>query len=68
MPDTDLFFMTAIELSKLLRRKKMSSLELIRMFLERLAQLGPKYNALAELTPDLAIEQAKRADRVLRRG
>ncbi len=68
MPDTDLFLMTATELSKLLRRKKMSSLELTRMFLERLEQLGPKYNALAELTPELALAQAKRADRALRKG
>jgi len=68
MTDTDLFFMTATELSKLLRRKKISSLELTRIFLERLAQLGPTYNALAELTADLAIAQAKRADRLLRKS
>ena len=68
MPDTDLFFMTATELSKLLRRRKISSLELTRLYLERLERLGPKYNALAELTPDLALAQAKRADRALRSG
>src|SRR5437870_13262082 len=68
MPDTDLFFMTASELSRLLRRRKISSLELTKMFLERLEQLGPKYNALAELTPELALAQAKRADRAIRSG
>lgn len=66
MSDADLFFMTATELSKLLRRRKISSVELLQMFLERLAKLGPKYNALAELTPDLALTQAKRAERLLR--
>src|SRR5438270_11967855 len=68
MPDSDLFFMTATGLSRLLRRQKISSLELTKMFLERLERLGPKYNALAELTPELALAQAKRADRALRGG
>ena len=31
-------------------------------FLARLKSFGPKYNALAELTPELALEQAKRTD------
>lgn len=46
----------------------MSSLELTRAFLDRLERLGPRYNALAELTRDLAEAQACRADRRLRRG
>ena len=64
--DSDMFYMTATELSKMLRRKKISSLELTKLFLERLERLGPGYNALAELTPELALAQAKRADRALR--
>jgi len=52
----------------LLRRRKISSVELTRLFLDRLGTLGPRYNALAELTPDLALRQARRADRLLRRG
>ncbi len=68
MPDTELAFLTASELSRMLRQRKLSSVELTRLCLERLETLGPKYNALAELTPDLALQQARRADRALRRG
>ncbi|MBI3914435.1 MAG: amidase [Chloroflexi bacterium] len=60
---SELAFKTATELARLLRAKKISSLELTEMFLDRLKRLGPKYNALAQLTPELAIEQARRADK-----
>ena len=43
MPDSFLAFAGATELSKLLRKKKISSVELTRLFLERLATLGPTY-------------------------
>lgn len=52
----------------MLRAKKISSVELTQEFLARLKLLGPKFNALAELTPELALEQAKRADQRLRRA
>ncbi len=52
----------------MLHTRKISSVELTQLFLERLKTLGPKYNALAEPTPDLALEQARRADQRLRRG
>ncbi|MGH9363264.1 MAG: amidase family protein, partial [Thermoanaerobaculia bacterium] len=61
-------FATAVELGRRLRRREISSVELTRLFLDRLGALGPRYNALAELTPDLALTQARRADRLLRRG
>jgi aspartyl-tRNA(Asn)/glutamyl-tRNA(Gln) amidotransferase subunit A len=64
----ELYFKTIAELSKMLRAKKISSVELTQVFLARLQTLGPKYNALAELTPDLALEQARRADAKIRRG
>lgn len=68
MPDTELTFATATELGKLLHRKKISSLELTKFFLDRLESEGPKYNALAELTRDLALAQARKADRALAKG
>lgn len=66
--DADLFYARLPELARLLRRGRISSLELTRAFLDRLGALGPRYNAVAELTRDLAEGQAKRADRELRRG
>jgi len=64
----DLIFATAVELGKLLRAKKISAVELTQIFLDRLGALGPRYNAVAELTAELARRQARRADRLLRRG
>ena len=64
--DGDLFFKTVVELGRMLRTRKTSSVELTQLFLERLQRHGPTYNALAELTPDLALKQARRADRMLR--
>ncbi len=64
----DPLFAGIAELGRLLRAKKISSVELTRLFLDRLGTLGPRYNALAELTPDLAQRQARRADRLLQTG
>lgn len=68
MPDDELSFACVTELANLLRAKKVSSVELTRLFLTRLENIGPRYNALAELTPDLALAQARRADRARRAG
>src|SRR3990172_2747569 len=62
----DVAFKTVTELSRMLRARKISSVELTQIFLDRLETLGPKYNALEELTGGLAMEQARRADRLLR--
>ncbi len=66
--DADTFFANLPELARLLGRRQFSSLELTRAFLDRLAALGPRYNALAELTRELAESQARRADRERSRG
>ena len=43
----DVFFATVIELNKRLTAKEFKAEDLARAFAERLAQLGPRYNALA---------------------
>lgn len=68
MPDEELLFSGIAQLAKRLRARKISSVELTKIYLERLEKIGPRYNALAELTPELALEQARRADRRLQRG
>ncbi len=68
MSDSDLIFRSATELGRELRARRISSVELTRIFLDRLGNLGPTYNALAALTSDLAMAQARRADRLLRKG
>jgi len=64
----DLAFETVGRLRTLLRRRQVSSVELTTFFLERLTTEGPHYNALAEATPELALAQARRADRLIARG
>lgn len=66
--DGDLAFASLGELRRLLRTRKISSVELTRHALDRLAAGGPRYNALAELTGELALAQARRADQRLARG
>lgn len=55
-------FSSLSAISSALKAKKVSSLELTEMYLGRLDTLGRAHNAVAELTPDLARSQAKRAD------
>jgi aspartyl-tRNA(Asn)/glutamyl-tRNA(Gln) amidotransferase subunit A len=66
--DDALAFATAADLGRALRARKISAVELTQLFLRRLETRGPAYNALAELTAELAMTQARRADRRLRRG
>jgi len=62
---TELAWLPVTQLARLLRARKISSVELTQYFLDRLERLAPRYHALAELTRDRALEQARRADRAL---
>jgi Asp-tRNA(Asn)/Glu-tRNA(Gln) amidotransferase A subunit family amidase len=64
----ELAFLPAVQLSALVRAKKITSAALTKMYLDRLKQYGPKLNCVITLTGDLALEQAKQADTDLRRG
>lgn len=62
MPETPLPFLTATELSQMLRARKITSVELTTLYLERLDKQGRALNAVAELTRELALAQANQAD------
>ncbi|PWU00873.1 MAG: amidase [Terriglobia bacterium] len=64
----DLFFATIPELNKLLVSRQISAGELARAVIGRLAQLGPRYNALALLLEQQAIRKAEEVDKELKRG
>ncbi len=66
MRDDDWVLVSATELGKKLRAGSASSVEITRFFLNRLERRAPGYNALAALTPEIAMAQARRADRLLR--
>lgn len=55
-------FASIADLQKGLRAKQFSSVELTQMYLHRLKTLGTEHHAVAELTEELALKQAKEAD------
>lgn len=64
----DLAFATVPQLGELIRTKKISSVELTKMYLGRLKRYGPKLLCVVTLTEDLAMKQAQDADNDLKRG
>ena len=64
----DLAFATVPQLAELIRSKKISSVELTKMYLGRLKRYGPKLLCIVTLTEDLAMKQAQDADNDLKRG
>jgi len=69
MPEnSSLAFASVRELAAKLRSGDVSSMQLTSYFLDRLEKLGPVYNAVATVTRDLALAQAKQADNELKQG
>src|SRR5215471_2023474 len=64
----DLAFATVPQLAELIRTRKISSVELTKMYLGRLKKYGPKLLCVVTLTEDLAMQQAQAADDDLKRG
>ena len=64
----DLAFATVPQLAELIRTKKVSSVELTKMYLGRLKRYGPKLLCVVTLTEALAMKQAQDADNELKRG
>jgi len=65
---SDLAFMGVADLSELLRTRQVSSVELTRLSLARLEEHDATLHSVITLTPELALEQAKRADREIAGG
>ena len=63
-----LAFASAADLSRLIHAKKVTSVELTRMYLGRLKEHDPALLCVVNLTESLALEQAKRADDELAAG
>lgn len=66
--EDDLAFLTVTELSALIHRRQVSSVELTELYLKRLERENETLNCLVTLTPELALKQARQADRELSRG
>ena len=61
-------YATISQLGDLLRRKRITSLELTRMYLDRLERLGGGLGAVVTITRELAERQARAADREIATG
>ena len=64
----DTAFYPITHLSKLIKEKKVSSIDLTKMYLSRLRRYDPLLKCVVTLTEDLALEQAARADREIASG
>ncbi len=64
----ELAFLPVTHLSQLIRKRKVSSLELTRMYLDRLTKFDPLLKCVITLTEELALAQAKRADQEIAAG
>jgi len=64
----DLAFLPLTYLSRLIQSRKVTSLELTKMYLERLKRYDPYLHCVVTLTEDLALAQAERADEEIERG
>ncbi|HDJ23784.1 MAG TPA: amidase [Candidatus Aminicenantes bacterium] len=64
----ELAFYPVTKLASLIRSRKISSLELTKLYLDRLKKYGPPLKCVVTLTEELALSQAKRADEELAQG
>jgi aspartyl-tRNA(Asn)/glutamyl-tRNA(Gln) amidotransferase subunit A len=68
MPSEEIFYLSVTELGKRIESKKLSPVELTQIYLDRSQKLGPSFSAYARLTPEIAMEQAKAAEKEIHRG
>jgi len=66
-PDA-LAFLSATELGRALRERRLTSVRLTEIYLDRLQRYDPTLRCVVSLTKDRALESAARADRELDRG
>jgi len=64
----DAAFWPVTDLSYLIRSRQVSSVELTKMYLDRLKKYDPKLHCVITLTEELAEKQAKRADKEIAAG
>ncbi len=64
----DVAFWSIPDLAALLRTRQVTSVELTRMYLDRLRRYDPVLHAVVTLTDSLALDEARRADREIAAG
>ncbi|HEY2907224.1 MAG TPA: amidase [Vicinamibacterales bacterium] len=64
----DVAFWPLAHLAQLLKTRQVSSVELTRMYIDRLNRYNPTLNFVVTMTDDLALQQAQQADREIGAG
>ncbi|MDP6402156.1 MAG: amidase, partial [SAR202 cluster bacterium] len=64
----DIVFTSVRGLGEMVRTRQVTPVELAEVFLGRLEELGPEYNAVVTVTRDLALDQARRAEQEIASG
>ncbi len=64
----DTLFLSVRELGDLLRTRKLSPVELAEAYLDRSERIGPKLNAYVTVTKELALQQARAAEKEIAAG
>ena len=60
--DSSICFMSAIEIARLIRAKKLSAREALAAHLKQIERVNPKVNAIVTLVPEMAADAAAKAD------
>jgi aspartyl-tRNA(Asn)/glutamyl-tRNA(Gln) amidotransferase subunit A len=68
MTNTDLCYTPATELTRLIRTKALSPVELLRAVLERIERLNPTLNCFCTVTVEAAMAGAREAEQAVMRG
>jgi len=68
MAGEEIFYLSVSELAKRIESKKLSPVELTQAYLDRSQRLGPRFNAYARLTPEIALDRAEAAEKEIQRG
>ena len=68
MTATDLAFLPATELSRLVRERKVSPVELVQLYLARIERFNPVLRAYITVCADAALEAARDAEREIAAG
>jgi len=68
MLSPDVLFLSVTELARRIRARQLSPVELTESYLQRSREIGPRLNAYATLTPELALKQAHAAEKEIAAG
>jgi len=64
----DIYYKPITELSEKIKTGELSPVSLTEKFIERLSELGPRFNSIVTLTEERALEEAELAEKEIREG